>query len=120
MKEYNILTGQLFTDVDTLYDKESNKIDVYSSVYWTADSESEYERKENIIFNYKFENNLCKVKAWCDISGYKYWVLQQEEENYVSIDVMLLKPAEEYTQEEMIQLRDIIIEADDYFQKELL
>tara|TARA_R110002020_G_scaffold399423_2_gene609298 strand:+ start:335 stop:697 length:363 start_codon:yes stop_codon:yes gene_type:complete len=120
MKDYNILTGQLFTDLDTPYDKENNKIDVYSSVYWTADSNKEYTEKETIIHEYKVENNLCTINAWCDISGYDYWVVRQEEENYVSIDVVLLKPAEDYTKEEMIKLRDLITEADDYFQKELL
>jgi hypothetical protein len=71
MKPYNIKTGQLFTDLDTPYDAESNKIDVYSSVYWTADNEKDYKTKEDLIHAFNFEDDLCTVKAWCDISGFK-------------------------------------------------
>ena len=117
--EYNIEQGILMTDLDTPYDEEINKIDVYSSVSWTGENEKDYERKEKIINDYKVENDLVKINAWCDISGYNYWVIQQEEENYVSIDVFLKKQPNEYSQEEIQQIRDMIINADDYFQTEL-
>ena len=117
--KYNIEKGQLFADVDCEYDKENNKIDVYGTMYWTADDEEEYKAKEKIINDYIFENDLVKIYAWCDISGYDYWVIQQEEENYVSIDVILKKPVGEYTQNEIRQISDWIGIADDYFIMEL-
>lgn len=116
MKPYNIKTGQLYTDLDTPYDAESNKIDVYSSVYWTADNEIDYKTKEDLIHAFSFEDDLCTVKAWCDISGFKYWVIQQEEENYVSIDVYLKKDPELYTQEELQKISAKIVEVDNYFE----
>jgi hypothetical protein len=119
MKNYNIITGELFTGLDTSYDAEANKIDVYSSVSWSADTEEKYKEKEAIINNWSYEDDLCKANAWCDISGFNYWVIQQEEDNYVSIDVCLKKAPELYTQEEMQKLRDIIIEADNYFEENL-
>ena len=94
--KYNIQKGILMTDLDTPYDEENNKIDVYSSVYWTSNNEEDYIRKENLIDEYKVENDLVKINAWCDVSGYDYWVIQQEEENYVSIDVVLKKNAKDY------------------------
>ena len=114
---HDIRKGILFTDLDTLYDEEGNKIDVYSSVYWSADSEEEYIKKETIIDEYKVDNELISLKAWCDISGYDYWVIQQEEENYVSIDVCLKKQPEEYSQEEIQKISLFITNADDYFQQ---
>ena len=113
--EHNIRKGTLYTDLDTPYDEEGNKIDVYSSVYWSAENEEGYDRKENPINNYKFENDSVSISAWCDCSGYDYWVVQQEEENYVSIDVLLKKQPEEYSQEEMEEIRELIIKADNYF-----
>lgn len=120
MKQYDIKTGNLYTDLDTFYDKENNKIDVYSSVYWTAESEEEYLKKAKLIDAYGYKDDLMEVYAWYDVSGYDYWVIQQQEENYVSIDVLLKKMPEEYTQEEIEKIRDVIIEANQYFEKELI
>ena len=119
MKEYNILTGELFTDLDTPFDKENNKIDVYSSIHWTAETDEEYIEKEKFIDNWKYEDDLVEAYAWYDVSGFDYWVLQQEDENYVSIDVILKKSAEQYSQEEMQKIREIIITADEDLQQGL-
>lgn len=119
MKELNIITGQLFTDLDNPYDAEMNKIDVYSSVSWTAKTKEEYQNKENIISQYKIENDLFTLVCWCDISGFDYWVIQQEENNYVSFDVYLKKQPKEYTQEECQIIQKAIIDADNYFIKNL-
>ena len=115
MTDYNILTGQLHTGLDTPYDEDLNKIDVYSSVYWTAANEKEYGDKEDLIDAYTKDTDLFSIRCWCDISGYKYWVIQQEEENYVSIDVYLKKKPSEYTQEEMKIISEAIMEVDEYF-----
>lgn len=119
MRVYNIEKGELFTDIDTYYDKENNKIDVYSSVNWSAENEEEYNRKEGIINNWVYEDDLVIAHAWCDVSGFDYWVVRQEEPNYVSIDVVLKKDVKDYTQEEQQKIRDIIIEADEYFKEKL-
>jgi len=120
MKELDIINGNLYTDLDTLYSENENKIDVYSSVYWSADSEEDYKNKENIIFDYKIDNDLFNLVAWCDISGYHYWVIEQEESNYVSIDVYLTKQPNEYTQQELNIIKDAIIKADEYFIEKLI
>jgi hypothetical protein len=119
MKNYNIKTGQLFTDLDTPYDSESNKIDVYGSTYWTADNVVDYKIKEDLIHAFRYEDDLCTIKAWCDISGFDYWVIKQEEENYVSIDVFLKKDPELYTQQEIGKISAKIVEVDNYFEEKL-
>lgn len=118
-KQYSILENRLYADVDTMYDSDANKIDVYSSVSWSAETERDYKDKEELIDSWSVENELFKAYAWCDISGFDYWVIQQEEPNYVSIDFELKKQPEEYTQEEMQQIRDAIIKADQYFEEKL-
>jgi hypothetical protein len=118
--EFNIINGKLYTDLDTPFDIDNNKIDVYTSVYWTAETKEEYELKEEIINNYRINHELFNLYAWCDISGFDYWVIQQQEENYVSIDVVLTKNVSEYSQEEMKIISDFIIIADDYFNNKLL
>jgi len=115
-----ITEDNLRLDLDAPYNKESNKIDVYSSVYWTAENEEEYIEKEDIINNYKIENELFTLFAWCDVSGFDYWVIQQEEENYVSIDVVLKKDVLDYTEKEIETIKTAIWNADNFFQMELL
>ena len=119
VKQLDIKTGFLGIDLDTVYDAESNKIDVYTSVNWTADNESEYNKKEQIIYDYRIVNDLFELVCWCDISGYNYWVIQQEETNYVSIDVYLKKGVDEYTQQEIQFIANEISKADDYFLNKL-
>ena len=116
----DITENNLRIDLDCLYNKAGNKIDVYSSVYWTAEDKEEYQKNEEIINNYKIENELFEIFAWCDISGFDYWVIKQQEENYVSIDVVLKKDALQYTEMEIETIKTAIINADDYFQRELL
>jgi hypothetical protein len=115
-----ITEDNLRLGLDAPYNKESNKIDVYSSVYWTAENEEEYIEKEDIINNYKIENELFTLYSWCDVSGFDYWVIQLEEENYVSIDVVLKKDVLDYTEKEIETIKTAIWNADNFFQMELL
>ena len=118
-KSLDIRTGFLGIDLDTFYHGEDNVINVYTSVNWTADNETEYKQKEQIISDYRIVNDLFELVCWCDISGYEYWVIQQEETNYVSIDVYLKKGVDEYSQEEIQIIANEIAKADDYFLNKL-
>lgn len=102
---------------DWLIDEEGHKIDVYSSCYWSEDNEAAYQKSEELIRNYKIDNDLVEIFAWCDISGYHYHVIEREEDNYVSIDVVLKK--EEYTDEEITTISQLIDIADEYFVNKL-
>jgi len=110
-----IIENNLKLDVDAPYCKEGNKIDVYTNCSWTADSEEEYQAKEKLINDYKVDNELFELFAWCDSSGYEYWVVEEQQDNYVSVDVNLKKQVEEYTDEEIQVIRKAIEEADCYF-----
>jgi type I site-specific restriction endonuclease len=110
IKQFNDI---LRCDVDWQLDQEENKIDVYGSSCWGAKDKQSYDAQEALIDAFKIDNDLVKVNCWCDISGYDYWMVDQEESNYVSIDVYLKK--KEYTDEEVVQIREVIIETDNYF-----
>lgn len=108
--EQNINLGLNFTF-------EDNLMQVYGTSNWTAESKQEYERFETLINDYKYEDELCIITAWCDVSGFDSWVLQQEESNYVSIDVIFKK--EVNTILDLAKIKHNILEADDYFLTEL-
>lgn len=107
------LDKYLKLDCDWVLDDEGKKIDVYGTPYWTADTEKDYQHQEELINAYNVSNSLITISAWCDISGFDYWVIQQEESNYVSYDVILLKDV--YTDDEVLEINRLIIEADLYF-----
>lgn len=121
MKEikYNIQKGELYNDVDCLYDSRENKIDVYTSTYWNAETKEQYEIYEKIINDFFYEDELIKAVAWCDISGFEYFH-EQNEDNYVSINVYLKKDAELYTQSEIKAISDLISEWDEMFYNKIL
>ena len=96
---------------------EDNLMQVYSSSNWTTENKQQYEQFETLINNYKYEDDLCIITAWCDISGFDYWVLQREESNYVSIDVLFKK--EVNTILDLAKIKDNILNTDDYFLTEL-
>jgi len=107
------LNNILKCDINWEFDHENNKIDVYGSSNWGAKDKQSYDAQEALINAFKIDNDLVKINCWCDISGYDYWMVKKEESNYVSIDVVLKK--NEYTNEEIQQIRELIIEADEYF-----
>jgi len=113
----DILNNNLRIDLDTLYEKELNKIDVYSDIYWTAKNEKDYKFIENEIFNYKIDNDLFSIVCWCDVSGFDYWVIKQEETNYVSIDVYLKKDAILYSEAELEEIKKAIINTNNFFDR---
>lgn len=118
-KNFNIKKGQLWNDLDCPFDEEGNKIDVYTSVYWSADTEEEYNTKERFIEDFYYEDDLIKAISFCDISGFDYWVKTMEEENYVSINVYLKKEVDQYTQQEAQQIADLISKWDEMFLENL-
>ncbi len=119
MKIYSIEEGELHTSLNTPYDSENNKIDVYCSVSWSGIDKEDYQRRENIVNCWAYEDDLITAYSWCDSSGFDYWVIQQEEENYVSIDVYLKKLPSKYTQEEIEKISNVIFDANLYFEENI-
>lgn len=119
MIEYNIVKGDLYNDLDCSFNPNENKIDVYTSVYWNAETKEQYEIYEKIINDFFYEDELIKAVAWCDISGFEYFN-KQNEDNYVSIDVYLKKSVDSYTQSEIKTISDLISKWDEMFYNKIL
>lgn len=77
-------------DVEICND-EPNKLLIWHNASWGADSEKDYKRQERLIERQHYKGKIFEAWAWCDISGYDYWMHKQREPNYVSIDVIINK-----------------------------
>lgn len=108
-----LLKDNIKVDCDWSYEPNDNIIDAYGSSNWTAPTEAEYNVFAALIDAYKEDNELFTLTASYDVSGFNYWVIQQEETNYVSINVQLKKT--EYTIAEIKDISDAIGIADNYF-----
>ena len=65
--------------------------DAESMHMWTAKTHKEYRDIEKRIDKIGKKTKAFEVYAWCDISGFDYWVKKQEEPNYIQISVVLKK-----------------------------
>jgi len=104
-------------NLDLDYDFEGTTINVYGSAYWGADNESDYKRQEKLIDDYRKQLSCGDLHVWCDISGYNYWMVQQEEANYISITVNL--NVDDLTADQITEIENAIIEADGFMTENL-
>lgn len=49
----------------------------------------EYTAMEKDLANYNYIGNGFEVYAWNDCSGYEYWTLKQEEDNYIQVTIAI-------------------------------
>jgi hypothetical protein len=54
---------------------------------WGAETEEEYNQAAEKIDAISYSGNGWSVYAWYDVSGFDYWMNQQEEQNYINITV---------------------------------
>lgn len=72
---------------------DKNSFDIDENLYWGADTKKEYNNALEEIEKLKIENNIYKIYAWVDISGFEYWMKKQEEQNYLQISFTIKKSA---------------------------
>lgn len=53
-------------------------------------TKKEYTAMEKHIRKFSIKGPGFEVYAWNDISGYDYWTLEQEEDNYIQITALIL------------------------------
>lgn len=56
---------------------------------WTAETKREYQSIEKRISKIGAKRAAYEIYAWCDTSGFDYWVRRQQEPNYIQISVSL-------------------------------
>ena len=115
IKTYLEKINKVCSDV-SIDETDKRKLDIYTDINWSGKNKKEYREKEKHIYNFSIDNDLFLLKSWCDISGYDYWVKQQEEDNYVSIDIHLKKDLIDFTEQEL----DVLIKTLDEAQDDLI
>lgn len=68
-------------------DKKDLRLHLDDIIYWWEDDEEEYNKLEKEIYEFKIVTKEYRIFAWCDISGYDYWIRQQRESNYIQISI---------------------------------
>lgn len=66
-------------------------------------SKEAYEKQEKMIQEASYVCEDYDIYAWCDSSGYDYWVVKQEEDNYVMVTVKM-KTEREWSEEDLTKL----------------
>lgn len=93
---------EIITSLNFDGDKEDKRLHLEYDVRWCEIDEQEYKNVEREIDNYCIKRENYLVYAWCDVSGWDYWMNRQEEENYIQISVSFSK--DELSDEEIQQL----------------
>lgn len=70
-------------------DGDDNDLRLHSSesYRWSADNKKDYDTCAANIDAIKFKGKGWEIYAWCDISGFDYWVVKQEETNYIQLTI---------------------------------
>lgn len=96
-------------------DKEDLRLHHQVLIRWTEPNKKEYEQTEKELDEFEIKRKAYSIYFGYDVSGFEYWVEEQEEENYIGIAVAM--NTTELTIEEVEQLEEDIEEA--YFQASL-
>jgi hypothetical protein len=94
-------------------DKEDLRLHYRDSIWWYVEDEKEYEEVEDKISDFSIKRKHYEVYAWCDVSGYDYW-MKEEEENYIQITVRFKK--DEVPVDILPQLQQDIDQTYSYFE----
>lgn len=94
-------------------DLEDKRLYLEPAINWWEKEESDYEKVEDKISNFEIKRPKYTVFAWCDVSGFDYWIKQQQDCNYIQITVSFNQ--EDLDTEEVAQLQKDVNKAYDHF-----
>jgi hypothetical protein len=85
----NIKFYQIADLLDLEYDGDAEDTRLHGNevLNWGAETEEDYEKATKEIDAISYNGNGWQVYAWYDVSGYDYWMIQQQEPNYINITV---------------------------------
>jgi hypothetical protein len=77
-------------DLDLKYDGDETDLRLHGEekLNWGAETNAEYEEATNAIDAISYKGNGWEVYATYDVSGFDYWMMQQEEPNYINMTIM--------------------------------
>jgi hypothetical protein len=70
-----------------LLDVSENQLDVEQNDYWTRETENTYNKVTAKLDKISAKGKGYEIYVWYDVSGFDYWVIKQEEENYAQITI---------------------------------
>lgn len=79
-------------------------------IYTLSMNKREYNAMERDINKYEDKGAGFTIYAWNDVSGYEYWTIKQEENNYIQITARIDNP-----NVDMGQVHKALQKAYDYF-----
>lgn len=95
---------------------EWNVVDYHTNINLGLDmSEEEYIAREKELDEIEIVWEGYRIYAWYDVSGYDYWVKQQEEDNYVVVTLEILDNTKDWIKEELIEIDQKIYNIYDRF-----
>lgn len=95
-------------------DKTDKRLHSQEQFNWGAKLESEYKEAEKQIETLVKRGKGWEIYCWCDVSGWDYWMNQQEESNYIMTTIMFDESAVEESEIEAIKnaLDEILYDAE--------
>jgi hypothetical protein len=75
-------------DLDLDGDKTDLRLHGRKKLNWGAETAAAYEEATNAIDAISYKGNGWEVYATYDVSGFDYWMMQQEEPNYINMTIM--------------------------------
>ena len=63
------------------------KLHVDNHINWYESQEELYNNIEKSINAFNIDRDYYEIYAWCDISGFDYWINTMEEGNYIQITI---------------------------------
>ena len=75
--------------LDIIINKENNThyIEIYGLPNWGALNKKEYEKQEKFLSELYIEDESYAMYASYDVSEFVYWMIKQEEPNYININI---------------------------------
>ena len=94
--------------LDIIINKENNThyIEIYGLPNWGALNKKEYEEQEKFLSELYIEDESYTMHASYDVSGFDYWMIKQEEPNYININIEI---------KEIINSKDILKTLEKWF-----
>lgn len=69
-------------------DKEDLRLHSNNSFYWGRKTKKAYKEVDKQLDAFKIRGNGWSIYTWCDVSGFEYWMKNQQEYNYVQISII--------------------------------
>ena len=73
---------------------------------WGADNVTEYKKAQNEIDKIKYKGKGWEIYGWYDVSSFDYWIIKQEEQNYIQITIKFKN--ETVKEEEVDEIADAL------------